>query len=122
MKVALEADLENFVVAEQQKVDADRANREKRWAAILHRQQQSLLQHEQALKTEEKELQRLQREKQWKKSQALVETNTEASSCAGRMSHVRAFISAPDTHASCLKSQLGACVSTETTAAPSLKC
>merc|ERR1719421_807980 len=44
----------------------------------------------------------------------------EASSCAGQK--LQAFISSTDSHANCLKSQLGACTTTEKMAELTLKC
>merc|ERR1719316_956108 len=108
----MKAQLQQYVNDYQQKEIADRENREKRWTSILHKQQQSLIQHEQTLKTEEKELQKMQREKEWKKSEAAksqTEESSEASNCAGQRSSLSAIISASDSHASCLKAQLGAC-------------
>lgn len=122
MKVKLMGDLQQYMDADQKKQIADEAKKEKRWAAILHRQQKSLLQHEQALKSEEKDLLRMKREKQWQKGLAETVRKSEAASCAGKTQTVRAFISASESHASCLKTQLGVCVNTEVTTAPSLSC
>eukprot|EP00746_Dinoflagellata_sp_MGD_P154731 gnl/MRDRNA2_/MRDRNA2_85001_c0_seq1.p1 gnl/MRDRNA2_/MRDRNA2_85001_c0~~gnl/MRDRNA2_/MRDRNA2_85001_c0_seq1.p1 ORF type:complete len:375 (+),score=135.78 gnl/MRDRNA2_/MRDRNA2_85001_c0_seq1:110-1234(+) len=121
LRKMMEASMEPYLLALQEKEIADKENREKRWAAILHKQQQSLLQHEQAIKTEEKEVQQIQREKEWKKAEAAKQT-AEVENCAGQQSSVRAFIAASDSHASCLKSQLGACITSETLAPPTLKC
>merc|ERR1719316_2351477 len=119
----MKAQLQQYVNDYQQKEIADRENREKRWTSILHKQQQSLIQHEQKIKTEAKELEKMQREKEWKKSEA-AKSQTEESSdaCAGQQSSVRAFISASDSHATCLKGQLGACIATEVTSTMNLKC
>jgi len=121
MKAQLEAQLKQYLVAEQEKEAADRTNREQRWSAILHKQQQSLIQHEQSIKTEAKELEKMQREKQWQKA-AATKTAESSDACAGQKSTVSAFISSSESHASCLKSQLGACIATEVTAATSLHC
>lgn len=122
------SELQQWVVAEKEKEASVKTNREKRWAGILHKQKESLLQHETALKAEEKDLKRMQREKEWKQEQREIAVKQEAalaadaSNCAGQKSTLSAFISATDSHASCLKSQLGACLTTETTALLSLKC
>jgi len=122
------SELQQWVVAEKEKEADVKAKREKRWAGILHKQKESLIQHESALKAEEKDLKKMQREKQWKQEQNEIAAKqdaalaADASNCAGQKSALSAFISATDSHASCLKSQLGACIKTETTAVLSLKC
>lgn len=140
----LDAELAQYEAEEQRKSE-EKSNREKRWAKILERQQESLLQQEQDLKAKEKELHDLEREESWqqeqqqKKELALLQkfaaeqeqvkdvledqvkvvAREQEKTCAG--GSVQALISASEdhSHASCLKGQIGSCVSTEVLQAPS---
>jgi len=118
------ASLAQYVDKDHDKDAEDKLKREKRWAKILERQQSALIEQEKATKAEEKELSMLEREEQWLQSQqaAKVQTEVQTDACAGQKSSVRALITASQSHATCLKSQLGACVSTEVTQAPTMRC
>merc|ERR1719321_6121 len=108
LKAALQMKLMQYVDAKEQQESEEKVNREQRWAHILERQQSALLQQEQAVKAEEKELSKLEREEQWQKSQTVrTEQKVEDSACAGQQTTVRALITASQDqqHVSCLKGQ-----------------
>jgi hypothetical protein len=125
MRAQMEAQLAPFMQAEQQKKTEEKTNREKRWEKILAKQQSALLQQEQAVRAEEKELINLEREEAFQQKQTVrQEQKVDESACAGVKTTVRAFITASQdqAHASCLKSQIGSCISTEVTEAKAMKC
>eukprot|EP00746_Dinoflagellata_sp_MGD_P155606 gnl/MRDRNA2_/MRDRNA2_85461_c0_seq1.p1 gnl/MRDRNA2_/MRDRNA2_85461_c0~~gnl/MRDRNA2_/MRDRNA2_85461_c0_seq1.p1 ORF type:complete len:661 (+),score=226.20 gnl/MRDRNA2_/MRDRNA2_85461_c0_seq1:68-2050(+) len=125
LRAQAEMYLSSFIEAEKERKEAEKDKKEKRWERILARQQSALLQQEQSVKAEEKELLNLEREEAWQQSRSSKqEQQVKDSACAGVKSTVHAFITASQdqAHASCLKSQVGACISTEVSEAPQMKC
>jgi len=125
MKATLEMELMQYVDAANRKESEEKTEREKRWAKVLERQQTALLQQERAVKAEEQELVKLEREEQWQRSQIVRQKQkVEDASCRGQQSTVRAFIATnhDHAHAACLKSQIGTCVTTDLTEVANMKC
>merc|ERR1719161_1568847 len=116
MKAQLLSNLAPYLEAEKKHQDEEKISRAKRWEKILERQQAALLQQEQTVKLEEKELLNLQREEQFQHSQTVKQDHkVEDSACAGVKATVRALIatSQDHRHVSCLKGQIGSCITTE---------
>merc|ERR1719265_1736882 len=105
---------------QEAKEEAKKQLREKRWRNMLERQKASLVEREKALKKQQKDLDRLDREERWQKAEAQKKSNfLEKKSCPEQ--EVHSFLATPNTaHAKCLKLQLGDCADTKQVQTPSL--
>lgn len=121
MKMNATMELMKILKEEEAKEDAKKQLREKRWKNMLEHQRASLTEREKAVRKQEKELDRLDREYRWQKVEAQKKPGNFLEKRACESQGVHTFLTTPNAaHAKCLKLQLGECADVTQVHAPSL--